>query len=61
MKRKGSPYSKWLVSEEILHQFLRLSTAKRLRWLDEAREFYLVAVPDRNKRIGQRLRREYGL
>ena len=61
MKKGKTPRSKWLVSEETLDQFLRLSTAQRLRWLDEARGFYLAAVPDRAKRIGERLRRERGL
>lgn len=60
MKGKKTLRSKWLISEETLNEFLRLNTAERLRWLDEAREFYLVAVPKRAKRLGERLRKEYG-
>ena len=61
MKRERRLHSKELVSKETLDQFLRLNTAQRLRWLDEARGFYLAAVPDRAKRMGERLRREQGL
>lgn len=61
MKRKKTPRSKWLISEETLDDFLRLSTAERLRWLDEARKFYLAVVPDRTKRLAGRLRKERGL
>ena len=61
MKAKKGPDSKWLISEETLDRFLRLTTAQRLHWLDEAREFYLAAVPEHTKRIAERLRKEKGL
>ena len=61
MKRKKDSHSKQLVSKETLNQFLDLSTAQKLRWLDEARGFYLAAVPDRTKRLAERLRKEQGL
>ena len=61
MKRKKRSRSKWLVSDETLNQFMQLSTAQRLRWLDEARQFYLAAVPNQTKRLAERLRKEQGL
>lgn len=60
MRRKKIPRSKWLISEETLDDFLHLSTAQRLQWLDEMRRFYLAVVPDRTKRLSQRLRKECG-
>ena len=59
--KKNKPNPKGLVPKETLERFLRLTTAQRLHWLDEAREFNWAAVPERTKRMAERLRKEKGL
>ena len=49
---------KKLVSQEIMENFLRLTASQKLEWLDEAREFFFAAVPDRTKRIAEKMRQK---
>lgn len=58
MKKKSG--FKSLVSEDELKVFLSSTTAQKLGWLDGAREFYFTAVPNRTKRLAERMRKEKG-
>ena len=47
-----------LVSRETMQNFLRLDTSQRLKWLDEARAFFFAAVPEKTKRIAEKMRKK---
>ncbi|MBI2166777.1 MAG: hypothetical protein HYU34_00880 [Candidatus Omnitrophica bacterium] len=47
-----------IVTQEAIQEFSRLSTRRRLQWLDEMRSFLSRALPPRTKQIYESFRRE---
>jgi hypothetical protein len=54
MKRRGYSYT---VSDEKIAEFARLSTADKLRWLDEYNRFMEIALTPKEKELRERFRK----
>lgn len=57
MKRTRTRKRGLMVSDEAIEDFLVLSTAQRLKWLDEMRNFLSKTLPQDTKRIQDEMRR----
>jgi hypothetical protein len=55
-KRAKGGFGCW-VSDEQLQAYARLTPYQRLEWLDEARQFVLMALTDEARKRQERLRR----